>query len=1317
MLKKIIRYFIENRLITAILLIVMIGWGFASAPFGWDTGILPTDPVAVDALPDIGENQQIVFTEWLGKSPQDIEDQITYPLTSFLLGIRGVKSVRSSSIFGFSSIYLIFHDGVEFYQSRATVLEKLSAIPSGLLPDGIQPTLGPDATALGQIFWYTIEGRDEKGNATGGWDLHEIRSVQDYYVKYGLNAVEGVAEVASVGGYVQEYQIDVIPAAMRSYGISLMEVADAVKKSNMDVGAKTIEINMAEYFIRGLGNLKSIEDIEESLVAMRSDVPISIKDVGKVRIGPALRRGMLDKDGAEVVGGVVLARYGTNAMKVIENVKEKILQIAPGLPRKKLQNGTVSQLTIVPFYDRTKLINETLGTLEKAISLEILISVLVVLVMALHLRASILISSLLPLSVLVVFIAMRHFGVDANMLALSGIAIAIGTVVDLGIILSENIVLHLHRSPQSRRLVDTIYKATSEVSGAIFTAVATTLVSFIPVFTLQAAEGKLFRPLAFTKTFVLAAAIIVALLILPTVAYWFFGFRIRNRSLIKLLNAMLLIVGFAAAIWINAWAGITLIAFAAAWFLKYFKLVRGWFAEHLAVIISIVSVIFGLSDYWSPLGADHSFLANSAFVVTLLSFVLGGFLLLKRYYRNILGWCLANRKTFLVIPLFLMLVAATSWLGFSTVFGIAARGFDWIGWDVRKTFGWSSLTHTFPGLGEEFMPAIDEGSFLLMPTSMPHAGFAQNKKVLQQLDMLLAGIPEVDLAVGKMGRAESALDPAPISMYEIVINYKPEFIVNSSGRRLDFRVDEQGNYRLRDPLQPIGSLNTAISTQQKSMWTLAHDKKWVFDGLDTILITEAPYPGQYKGEIEKILSDPQSYLIEAEDGKPYRNWRPRIRTSDDIWKEVVGTTKIPGVTSAPKLQPIETRLVMLQTGLRAPMGIKVFGSDLSTIEDFAIQLEALLKTVPSVDADVVFADKIIGKPYLHLNIKRRKLATYGLTVADVQNTIEVAIGGKPLTTTVEGRERYSVRVRYPRELRDDPEVLKQIDVHTPQGIVVPLGELVDVEYEKGPQAIKSEDTFLLTYVLFDKKEGYSEVETVEDVQHILHRKIADGSLIVPAGVSYKFTGNYQNHLRAQKHLSLIIPLSLLIILIILYLHFRSISSSLMVVAGIALAFSGAFLLLWLYGQPWFMNFAVFGVKMRELFHMQTYHLSVAVWVGFIALFGIATDDGVLIGTYLDQSFSKLKPNTVDEIRNAVIDAGKRRITPAVMTSATTIIALLPILTSSGRGADIMKPMAIPAFGGMIMAAFTYFLVPVLYAIREERKAARAKSNTQDVPLS
>jgi Cu(I)/Ag(I) efflux system membrane protein CusA/SilA len=366
---------------------------------------------------------------------------------------------------------------------------------------------------------------------------------------------------------------------------------------------------------------------------------------------------------------------------------------------------------------------------------------------------------------------------------------------------------------------------------------------------------------------------------------------------------------------------------------------------------------------------------------------------------------------------------------------------------------------------------------------------------------------------------------------------------------------------------------------------------------------------------------------------------------------------------------------------------------------------------------VVFADKIIGKPYLHLNIKRRKLATYGLTVADVQNTIEVAIGGKPLTTTVEGRERYSVRVRYPRELRDDPEVLKQIDVHTPQGIAVPLGELVDVQYEKGPQAIKSEDTFLLTYVLFDKRDGYSEVGTVEDVQQILHRKIADGSLIVPAGVSYKFTGNYQNHVRAEKHLSLIVPLSLLIILIILYLHFRSISSSLMVVAGIALAFSGAFLLLWFYGQPWFMNFAVFGVKMRELFHMQTYHLSVAVWVGFIALFGIATDDGVLIGTYLDQSFSKLKPTTVDEIRNAVIDAGKRRITPAVMTSATTIIALLPILTSSGRGADIMKPMAIPAFGGMIMAAFTYFLVPVLYAIREERKAARAKSNTQDVPLS
>ena len=443
MLNKSIKFLIENKLIAVLLLLLFIGWGIVNAPFQWDVPFLPKDPVAVDAIPDIGENQQIVFTKWEGRSPQDIEDQITYPLTSSLLGIPGVKTVRSSSMFGFSSIYLIFEEDVEFYWSRSRILEKLNSLPSGLLPEGASPTLGPDATALGQIFWYTLEGRDEEGNVTGGWDLHELRSVQDYYVRYALSSASGVSEVSSIGGFVQEYQIDVNPELMRQFNVSLKQVVNAAKQSNRDIGAQTLEINQAEYLVRGLGYIKSIADIEEAVVTSNEFTSIRIKDVARVNLGPAARRGILDKEGAEVVGGVVVARYGANPMEVINNVKEKINEVSPGLPSKKLSDGRISQLTIVPFYDRTELIQETLGTLNDALSLEILITILVIIVMVFNLRASILISGLLPVAVLMVFISMKLFGVDANIVALSGIAIAIGTMVDVGVILSENILLHL----------------------------------------------------------------------------------------------------------------------------------------------------------------------------------------------------------------------------------------------------------------------------------------------------------------------------------------------------------------------------------------------------------------------------------------------------------------------------------------------------------------------------------------------------------------------------------------------------------------------------------------------------------------------------------------------------------------------------------------------------------------------------------------------------------------------------------------------------------------------------------------------------------
>ncbi len=1290
MLNRIIKYFLNNQLVTTLLLVLLVVWGLSTAPFNWNEGILPRDPVPVDAIPDIGENQQIVFTEWMGRSPQDIEDQVSYPLTTYLLGIPGVKSIRSSSIFGFSSIFVIFDEDVEFYWSRSRILEKLSSLPAGLLPDGVQPSLGPDATALGQVYWYTLEGRDKDGNPTGGWDLHEIRTVQDYYVKYGLNATEGVSEVASIGGFVQEYQIDVNPDALKAYNIPLHKVMEAVQKSNRDVGAKTIEINQAEYLVRGLGYVKSTQDIEKAVVAVQDNTPIRIKDVGIVSLGPATRRGALDKDGAEVVGGVVVARFGANPLQVINNVKDKITEISPGLPKKTLANGVESQLTIVPFYDRSGLIYETLGTLEEAISLQILIVILVVIVMVYNLRASFLISSLLPIAVLMVFIAMRYFHVDANIVALSGIAIAIGTMVDLGVILSENIIKHIDEAPEGQKLKVTIYNGASEVSSAILTAVSTTIVSFIPVFTMQAAEGKLFGPLAFTKTFALVASLIVSLIIMPTLAYWFFGVRIKNEKFRKVLNIALIPIGVILLFVGETWAGLMLLAFGVVGIVKEvgverYGLVKTekdentnttlqlrlqsfavWLLSYAEIIIVVIGVVWLLAKYWLPLGAANSLTTNVLFVSLLVIIVLGFFIILEYYYRSILRWSLNHKVTFLLIPTFLILFGVTTWMGFNNMFGFVAKGFDTVGWNIRTTKVWSGLTHTFPAIGKEFMPSLNEGSFLLMPTSMPHSGFDYNRKVLGQLDMLLTNIPEVELTVGKMGRVESALDPAPISMYENVINYHPEYMLNENGHRVRFKVDR--------------------------------DDRFILNSGDTLSNEEALHSGV---TYEELILDRK--------GNYYRNWRPEITSPDDIWDEIVRVARIPGVTSAPKLQPIETRMVMLQTGMRAPMGIKVYGPNLATIEAFGLELEEVLKEVPSVKAEAVFAERIVGKPYLHLNINRDEISRYGLNIEDVQQTIETAIGGMEVTSTVEGRERYPVRVRYPRELRDNPESLGKILIATPTGAQVPISQIVDFEYVRGPQAIKSEETFLVGYVLFDKRDGFSEGAVVDDAQRAIQARIDSGDLSVPAGVSYKFSGSYENQIRAEKRLAIIVPIVLMIVFLILYFQFKSITTSLMVFSGIAMAFSGGFIMLWLYGQGWFVDFSLFGTNMRDLFQMGTINLSVAVWVGFIALFGIATDDGVLMATYLDQSFAQRKTDNLEGIRNAVVEAGYRRIKPAVMTSATTIIALLPILTSTGRGADIMIPMAIPAFGGMIFAAVTYFIVPVLYSMREERKLKKIQS--------
>lgn len=1244
MLNKIIRYFLENRVITILILVLVVVWGISTSPFNWHGGIIPRNPIPVDAIPDIGDNQQIVATEWMGRSPKDIQDQITYPLTTSLLGIPGVKSIRSSSMFGMSFIYIIFDDNIEFYWSRSRILEKLNSLPPGTLPEGVQPALGPDATALGQIYWYTLEGRDPAtGKPTGGWNAEELRTIQDYYVKYSLSAAEGVSEVASAGGFVKEYQVELNPDAMRAFNVSVMDIMGAIKKSNLDIGTETMEINKVEYLIRGLGYIKDVSDLEKAVVTVRDGVPVRISDVAFVNIGPGTRRGGLDKEGVEAVGGVVIARYGSNPLEVINNVKDKIKEMAPGLPQKTLPDGTVSKITVVPFYDRTGLIKETIGTLETSLSHEILICIIVIIVLVLNLRASVVIASMLPIAVLSTFIIMRYTGIAANIVALSGIAIAIGVMVDVGVVFVESIIRYMEM-PENRgirkgkAMVNLIYKAVSEVSGAIATAMITTIVSFLPVFAMEAQEGKMFSPLAYTKTYALASAFVLGLILLPTLSYILFSVRIDSKRIRKVLNYILIAAGVLLSVLYSNIPALGLTAVGLNNLLAH-RWKKPGISNYINIGIALVVATYFLAEEWLPMGPQKGIIVNLLFVTGCIAIILALLWLLVIYYERILRWCLNNRWKFMLLPIATILCGILIW----------------------------------KRIGQEFMPSLNEGSFLLMPTSMPHTGIEQNLNYIEALDKRLAAIPEVETAIGKWGRVNSALDPAPAQMFENTINYRPEYILNEDGKRERFKVNRKGEYLLRNG----GTYNPA-------------------DGFRLI---------------------PADSLIPDRKGNYFRQWRPEIKNTDDIWQQIVNVTHLPGLTSAPKLQPIEARLVMLSTGMRAPMGLKIYGPDLETIEQSGKAIEQALKDVPSVIPSSVFYDRAVGAPYLEIKLNRDNMARYGVNVEDLQEILSAAVGGMILTKTVEGRERFPVRLRYARELRDNPEALSMLLVPTATGAQIPLKELADIEYARGAQMIQSENTFLVGYVIFDKKQGKAEVDVVKEATKVIEGKIQNGELKLTKGVSYKFAGNYEQQERATARLMIVVPLALLIVLLVLYFQFKTLTASLIHFSGVFVAFAGGFILLWLYGQDWFMNFSLAGVNMRDLFQMHTINLSVAVWVGFIALFGVATDDGVLMGTYIHHVFLEKDPQTRHAIREAVVTAGLKRVRPAAMTTATTLIALLPVLTSTGKGADIMVPMAIPTFGGMLIQSMTMFVVPVFQCwwreglLKKEEKARNAAENS------
>lgn len=1162
----VVRFFLNNAPVTVLLTLLLVGAGVAFAPFAWEVGV-PRAPVPVDAIPDLGDNQQIVFVEWPGYAPADVERQVTYPLATSLLGMQGVRTVRSTSMFGFASIYVIFDASTAFYESRARLLEKLSSLPRDLLPEGVRPALGPDATALGQVYWYTLEAHDAEGRVVAGaFDRHELRELQDFVIRPALSAVPGVAEVSSIGGHVAEYQVEVDPDLLRAHQLTLAEVEGAVRSANLDVGARTIEVQSVEYVVRGLGLIGSVEDLESAVVAVRDGTSLRVRDVAHVTLGPATRRGALDDAGAEVVGGIVVVRYGENPLAVIGRVKERVAELAPGLPSREV-SGRQARVTLVPFYDRTELINETLDTLSTALRQQLVITLLVVLVMLGTIRGAFVVALALPLGVLCAFVGMGVFGVDANVMALGGIAIAIGTMVDVGIVFTENVKQRLDETAASgaaRREV--VVAAVAEVAPAILTSVLTTVVSFLPVFGLTDAEGKLFTPLAWTKTFALLGAFAVGLLVVPVCSDWLFRFRAR--------------------------------------------VARPWL-RRVAILGVALALALVLSEDWRPLGLGAGRVSSFVFVAVVVGGLLSLFELFRRVYPRLLDAALRRPVLFLTMPAALVVAGAIAWKGIPSFLGaeVAAR--------------WT-------GLRPADVPPFDEGAFLYMPTTTPHASFGEALDLLQAMDGAIAAVPEVERVVGKLGRAESALDPAPVSMFETMVFYRPEFGVDAQGQRV-------------------------------------------------------------------------------------RQWRDHIRTPGDVWLEIARAAERPGLTGAPMLQPIGTRLVMLQTGMRGRVGLKVRGPDLMALERFGRDAERVLRGVETLRPASVQAERSVGKPYLEMVVDREALARYGVTVATAQRTFAAAIGGQLVGYALEGRARRAVRVRFAREERGTPSDLEAVPVPLPGGGTVPLGELATLRYERGPQMLRAEDGFLTSFVIFDPSEGVTDVDAVGDARDALERAIREGTLRVPPGVSWVLDGTWKNQERASARLMVLVPLALLLILLLLQLQFRNLAVSLAIGSGVVVAMAGGFLLFALWGaEIW--DVSTFGSTLEVLFQTRDEPLTAAVWVGFIALVGIAVDDGVMIATYLDEVF-RSAPRDVEEVRAKVLEAGTRRVRPCLMTTATTLLALLPVLTATGRGSDIMRPMAVPVFGGMAVELLTLFVVPVLWSLGWRWKLRGGRGASVTTPLS
>lgn len=1036
MIQRMIEFSLKNRGLVLLAYLVLAAWGY------W--ALLRTP---IDAIPDLSENQVIVFTDWSGRSPQEVEDQITYPLTVNLQGLAGIKTVRSSSAFGFSMINLIFEDRVDLYFARARVLEKLN-LSSGILPQGVTPVLGPDATGVGQVYWYTLDGP---------YDAGTLHSLQHWFIRYQLNSVPGVAEVGTVGGFLREYQVDVDPAKLRAYNVPLRTVFESIQRSNTNVGAKVMEVNDTEMAVRGIGLIGSIADIENIVLTASGGTPVYLRNVANVHMGPDFRRGVLDRDGKEAVGGVVVIRSGENALQVIEAIKQKIKDLEPGLPQ---------GVHITSFYDRSSLIHHAVDTLQHALLEEILLVTLAHVIFLWHFRSILIVTLPLPLAVAAAFLFMHYFGISSNIMSLGGIAIAIGVLVDAGIVVTENVIRHAeayaeeHGGEYRSKITEITLDATRLVGRPIFYAMTIIILAFVPVFALTGMEGKLFHPLAFTKTFAMVGSTLIAVTLVPVLCTLLIRGKLRREEDNPVMH------------------------------------------------------------------------------------------FLQRLYKPVLSWALNHRIATMAAAFGLFLLAMA----------------------------------LVPTIGSEFMPPLDEETAMFMPITDPAISLTKATQILRDQDRIIAQDPMVDNVVGKIGRADTSTDPAPINMTETIITLKPR-------------------------------------------------QQW-----------------------------------------------PSGTTKEDILQRLDAKLRMPGVTNI-WTQPIRNRIDMLSTGIRTQVGIKIFGSDLNTIERLSGEIEQAVHPVQgAVD---LYAERITGAPYLEIKTDRTVAARYGISVGDVQDVIETAIGGKNLTTAIDGRQRFPISVRYARDFRDTPEALSNVLVAAPSGAQIPLAQLASIHVVMGPSMISSENGLLRGSVLMNVR-GRDVGSFVTEAQRAVARKVK-----LPPGYYVEWSGQYENQLSARRRLMLVIPAVFFIMSILLYKIYDSLKEALHVMLAVPFALTGGIFLLKLLG----------------------YNFSVAVWVGFIALFGTAVQTGVVMVIYLEEAVTRKKAAmgtlTVKGLHEAVMEGALLRLRPKVMTVSTVIAGLLPLMWSARTGAEFMKPLATPVLGGMVSSLLHVLVVtPVIFTWLREREIRR-----------